>query len=39
MYDRDKKKQEDDRDDHGDQRGPKGTMEGEQGVRGPIRMY
>ena len=38
IYGRGEKKQKDDRDDHGDQRGPKGAIEGEQGVRDPIEM-
>ena len=35
LCDHGEKNQELGRDDHGDQRGTRGTIEGEQGVRGP----
>ena len=39
MYGRGKKTREGDRDDHGDQRGPRGAIEGEQGVRSPREIH
>ena len=39
MYGRGKKNREGDRNDHDDQRGPRGAIEGEQGVCSPIKMY
>ena len=39
MYGRGKKPWEGDRDNYGDQRGPSGSMEGEQGVRTTRKRY
>ena len=39
MYGRGGKKQEDDKDDHGDQRGRRGAIEGEQGVRSATEIH